>query len=1038
MSILSRVPAGTSGSPSLRRLAAVTGTALLAATFVQTETAHGLAAPSTTPAVAAPATLGAASSLAAASATSVGKLGPSGCTVTGTSDTCDLFAAAGKQLVAGQNLDVWGFATAAPDPTATPAVAVTAPGPNLVVTQGHTVTVTLHNQVAGQSMTLAFPGIGAARFTAGFGQGGVTAGGTASYTFEATEAGTFVYEAGHTVNGARQVAMGLAGALVVLPADSSGYDDESVLVLSEIDPALALDPTGFDMRKYTPQYRLINGNTFPEVPEIATNPESVVKLRYVNVGQRQHPMTLMGAAQTTTARDGHALPYPTGEETAVLEPGMTEDTLVTIPKAADDPTTHFTLYESGNHLNTAGQLLSADSTQGAFGGLITALDTTVSPATGDTVGPKASGLVLNPNPADGQSDVTVTATINDIKSGGSTIKAAEYVIDDPTGVTPGGGSTMVVSDTTATSTTVTGTITPGQMAALGGKHTIYVAGQDSQNNWGAYSAAILTVQGYGALTTSATASPNPYNLQGPLTVDATGDASATGAKVKAAQYYVGDTMPSDADWAANSQPMATNRLATIVAETVDIPATAFAGVTDGQHAVWVRSQDNRGPGLWGPPLEIDFTVDTVGPKTLAADLNPNITNGLISAPASPGYASLSASVVDEASDVADAEAFISPVTEPSGSSFGTGLQLLPDQPTIHGQQSGFHGRVPLSQLRTKPNGTYLLYVHGKDAAGNWGPFSITAFEVDKTAPVLGALTAPADTAGAPTITVTADYTDNSTHNYGAAEFWWGTSDPGAGHGTAVTATPGASSISIGSLPVTGVAPGLRQLNLRVMDQAGNWSNVSSKAITVTPSTLVLEPFSGPLTSAWTTSGTKPGALTVVGGTLQVTSGSATAYLKDSAYVSRSIGSPQTTTAVTVDVDGTGVTRAGWTTILSATNGTGGQAYALQLQRGTAGQVQVRTVMTRIGQSPANGTVVSLPTGRAAVTLGWRAGPRRATAVSPSGQLTLSLNGSATPASTTRANTSTYSVSGISVGVVGTPSNPGLRQTLRLDNLAVTP
>ena len=52
---------------------------------------------------------------------------------------------------------------------------------------------------------------------------GVGPGRNRDLLFTASRPGTFLYEAGHTPNGARQVAMGLAGALVVLPADGTAY-----------------------------------------------------------------------------------------------------------------------------------------------------------------------------------------------------------------------------------------------------------------------------------------------------------------------------------------------------------------------------------------------------------------------------------------------------------------------------------------------------------------------------------------------------------------------------------------------------------------------------------------------------------------------------------------------------------------------------------------------------------------------------------------------------------------------------------------------
>ncbi|MEB0014969.1 multicopper oxidase domain-containing protein, partial [Glaciimonas sp. Cout2] len=74
---------------------------------------------------------------------------------------------------------------------------------------------------------------------------GAAPGASTSYTFTASRPGTYLYEAGLVPNGQHQVAMGLYGALIVRPAISgqaydatTAFDDEAVLVISEIDPAL--------------------------------------------------------------------------------------------------------------------------------------------------------------------------------------------------------------------------------------------------------------------------------------------------------------------------------------------------------------------------------------------------------------------------------------------------------------------------------------------------------------------------------------------------------------------------------------------------------------------------------------------------------------------------------------------------------------------------------------------------------------------------------------------------------------------------------
>jgi FtsP/CotA-like multicopper oxidase with cupredoxin domain len=311
-------------------------------------------------------------------AAAAGKLAPQGCTATTvgtvTTDSCDLYAMEGTtQLGLGINppINMWGFSNTGA------AGSATAPGPLLVVNQGDTVSVTLHNQIAGQQVSLTFPGQPTTAFTAGSLSAVVEETGIAStdpaktYTFTASRAGTFIYEAGHTPNGTRQVAMGLAGALVVRSSDGSAYgppatgypttayDDDAVVVLSEIDPAFnacpiscSAYPLGFDMRSFAPKYRLINGKPFPATDPISTDQSHVVLLRYVNVGSESHSMSLLGDDQTQVAQDGHAMKYAEAEVSMAVEPGATADTLVAMPSG---PEAKVALYEAAGRLDNNGQ-----------------------------------------------------------------------------------------------------------------------------------------------------------------------------------------------------------------------------------------------------------------------------------------------------------------------------------------------------------------------------------------------------------------------------------------------------------------------------------------------------------------------------------------------------------------------------------------------------------------------------------------------------------------------------------------------------------
>ena len=94
------------------------------------------------------------------------------------------------------------------------------PGPTLIVTQGQTVTVTLTNSLptAAGNTSILFPGF---QVTATGGVAGLLAqeaapGGTVTYSFVASTAGTHAYYSG--TQGDLQIEMGLYGALVVLPS----------------------------------------------------------------------------------------------------------------------------------------------------------------------------------------------------------------------------------------------------------------------------------------------------------------------------------------------------------------------------------------------------------------------------------------------------------------------------------------------------------------------------------------------------------------------------------------------------------------------------------------------------------------------------------------------------------------------------------------------------------------------------------------------------------------------------------------------------
>ncbi|MEN6587578.1 MAG: multicopper oxidase family protein [Sulfuricella sp.] len=123
----------------------------------------------------------------------------------------------------GCNTAPSGFAPATITNASCPAGVMQLPGPTLIVNQGQTVTVTLHNNlpVAAGKTSILFPGF---NVTASGGTAGLLAQeaanlGTVTYTFVADTPGTHTYYSG--TQGDLQVEMGLYGALIVLPTNGN-------------------------------------------------------------------------------------------------------------------------------------------------------------------------------------------------------------------------------------------------------------------------------------------------------------------------------------------------------------------------------------------------------------------------------------------------------------------------------------------------------------------------------------------------------------------------------------------------------------------------------------------------------------------------------------------------------------------------------------------------------------------------------------------------------------------------------------------------
>ena len=251
------------------------------------------------------------------------------------------------------------------------------PSPVLCVNEGETVTIILHNTFA-EDVSITFPGQenvladGAPAQPQFDGGGNLTSltnvapasGGSVIYSFTANNPGTFIYQSG--TDPAKQVRMGLFGALIVRPVEGSNFankrpdsefnpDTEFMVLLSEIDPYLNMaveSGNDFDMANYHPRYWLINGRGFPDSfapnfvsrlpnqpygalarvePYITGDPWSLT--RYLSVGTVDLPMHPHSKSALVVGRDGRAYEGPGGQDLSFesfslpMGPGQTWDGL---------------------------------------------------------------------------------------------------------------------------------------------------------------------------------------------------------------------------------------------------------------------------------------------------------------------------------------------------------------------------------------------------------------------------------------------------------------------------------------------------------------------------------------------------------------------------------------------------------------------------------------------------------------------------------------------------------------------------------------
>jgi hypothetical protein len=783
----------------------------------------------------------------------IGPVTGASCTLDGTTTpptrNCELWARNTTiSLPGGVAVAAWGF-------TDSSTGAATVPGPPIIANEGETVNVVVHNELV-ETTALVFTGQGQPPDLAG-----IAPAGAATYSFTAAAPGTFLYEAGLLPTSQYQVAMGLHGALVVRPAlagqayadPSTAFQDEGLLVLSEIDPALNAAPSTFDMRDFAPRWWLINGKPYPLTDPVTTLAGNTVLLRYVNAGLQHRSMTLLGLRQSVIATSG--LPSFTRRVVAEsIAPGQTLDALVTVPMGVAGGT-RYPLYDGSLVLHNAGAP--------GFGGMLTFLTVGAAAPGGDTAGPAATAVALTPNApgglpsalltTNGSVDVTLTASLSDAASGGANVTAAEYFIDV---AGAGGTGASMIGAFGGPTADVSATLGMATIAALpAGDHLVYVHGQDSAGNWGPLNFAVLRVDTVGPATVAGNAAPALSNGTVAVAVNATGDDRATGGSdIAGGQVSFDALFTTGPVWG-----MTANAADPVASLDGEIPAAEMAALLEGSFTIYVRAQDVL--GNWGPFHPIDLTVDRAGPSATSVAVAPNPNNGTLGINSTVPAVRLTAVLTDGilgpiASNIAAAEGFIDTV-----GANGTGFPMVARRGAFDMPSEAAFADIPLTTLAQLAEGPHTLHVHGRDAAGNWGPTSSTTLVIDRGAPTVSNVVATPNPTNGPggtatTFDLTATATDAST-NVVAAE-WFEGADPGIGAGTPFTIpTPGLTvnlAATVGFYTL-GWAPGDHTVSVRARDAAGNWGALASVVVTVVapnslPNDIFADGFESGTFAAW--------------------------------------------------------------------------------------------------------------------------------------------------------------------------------------------
>jgi len=205
------------------------------------------------------------------------------------------------------------------------------PGPLIRIRQGDRVRIILTNHLQEPSSIhwhgLILPNAmdGVAPLT----QKAVPPGGTFTYEFTVSQSGTYFYHS--HVNGDRQQALGLYGALIIDgPRPQVAYDKEVTVELGEWTVRNGKTFPAMPMEGLMPNFFTINGKAYPATETINMKVGQKLLVRFIGTNSGfVHPMHIHGGPFKIVAADGNPIPLSAQilKDTLQVAPGERYDVI---------------------------------------------------------------------------------------------------------------------------------------------------------------------------------------------------------------------------------------------------------------------------------------------------------------------------------------------------------------------------------------------------------------------------------------------------------------------------------------------------------------------------------------------------------------------------------------------------------------------------------------------------------------------------------------------------------------------------------------